>query len=205
MIEIDTARYAKVTRNRALQILEGADLKPDKFTAHRDRTFTAKYLRSRQSLFNTQRYEERMEVVGDKSVAIFKRPSTRMDRGPYITLKFAVAALDRLGLEMESHSPKATVPAPEKKETPRPAVVELSPRKQTNGHPTGDIALIHRLIGVSRDMKQLTHYAHDLAEKKAASSESDHHHMLVTLEEMKKHVEELAQGLQKLVSQQASA
>ena len=61
MIEIDTARYARVTRGRALKLLEAANLAPDKFTAHRNGTFTAKYKRDRQPIFASHRYEERKE------------------------------------------------------------------------------------------------------------------------------------------------
>lgn len=185
MIEIDTARYARVTRGRALKLLEAADLAPDKFTAHRNGTFTAKYKRDRQPIFASHRYEERMEDAGNHDVAILKRPSPRIDRGPYITLKFAMAAVDRLGLHMEM-------------------VAKSKETDAKNGHAPTTLdaektALLKKLVGVSRDMTQLTQYAHELLNK-GESEEARRKHLTVTLDEMQKHASTLLDGLQKLVN-----
>lgn len=184
MNEIDASRYAHVTRGKALQMLERAELKPDKFTAHRDRTFTAKYRRDRLPMFS-QRYEERMESASTSGVAIFKRPSSQIDRGPYVTLQFAVPERERLGL------PPIKVPRKRKS----PAKAASVPPAETFIKPsdTSGVPLLTRLSNAARDMKQLIDYAHELIEKKDKPE-----HLLVTLDELKKHADLLTSGLQQL-------
>lgn len=198
MIDIDSSRYAKIGRTRVLQILEHADLKPDRLTAHRNRMFTARYLRDRQPAFTNKRYEERMEIAADNTVAIFKRPNTRLDRGRYITLKFAVTAVGSLGLnpiklkeDGTAASEASPTPAVSRTRTrtakTKPVIVNGSASAAPKGDP------MQRLNGLARDMKQLVHYAHDLVEK-----DDKRDHILVVLDELKKHVDTLNTTLHEL-------
>jgi hypothetical protein len=87
MIELDM-NITKVKRNQALDILKRANLFPDKFTAHRNLTFTARYRRDRAATFQSaDEFEARLEKA-DYRIAILKRPSPKLDRGGYITLQF---------------------------------------------------------------------------------------------------------------------
>jgi hypothetical protein len=88
-IEIPS-NLTKVKRDEALKILSQAKLPPDRFTAHRNGTFTARYLREWEKAFASDHYEQQLEKA-DARVAIYKRPSPKMDRGRYITLQFAFA------------------------------------------------------------------------------------------------------------------
>ncbi|MCB9452794.1 MAG: hypothetical protein H6672_15250 [Anaerolineaceae bacterium] len=93
MIELDM-NITKVKRNQALEILRRAKLMPDKFTAHRNHTFTARYLRDRAEAFESaDEFEARLEK-SDCRIAILKRPSPRLDRGKYISLKFTFAVFN---------------------------------------------------------------------------------------------------------------
>lgn len=94
-IDIDLKRYTKITRGRALALLAKAELTPDKFIAHKDKTYTAKFKRGR----NLNGAADRVEQVGGHVIAILKRPNPRFDRGPYVTLRFAVASLEQLGID----------------------------------------------------------------------------------------------------------
>jgi hypothetical protein len=102
--------YLHLTRKQALDILSRARLSPDRFTAHRDHTFTAHYLRGRELIFMSDEFEGRLDSA-DKRVAILKRPCPKMDRGRYITLQFAFAPF-------EIESPREN-PAPKRTRAPR--------------------------------------------------------------------------------------
>jgi hypothetical protein len=199
LVEIDSSRYAKIARSRALAILERADLKPDRFTAHRDRSFTAKYLRDKQPLFTSHRYEERIEIAADNSVAIFKRPNKRTDRGRYITLKFAVAALDDLGL------PKVKLTADGTALNNGAAKTKTSPKRKKA---VKEVVTVEKVVPVSADtslkplaslagdLKHLLHYARELVEKlEAATLDSQRKTILSTLGEAQKQGDALAAGL----------
>lgn len=100
MIELDM-NVTKVKRNQALALLSRADLIPDKFTAHRNRTFTARYLRDRAAAFeSSDEFESRLEKV-DSRIAILKRPSPKLDRGRYITLQFTFAVFNPAALRSD--------------------------------------------------------------------------------------------------------
>lgn len=90
MIELDM-NITKVKRNQALAILRRANLTPDRFTAHRNRTFTARYLRDRASVFQSVDEFESLLEKADCRIAILKRPSPKLDRGRFITLQFTFA------------------------------------------------------------------------------------------------------------------
>ncbi|MCB9456713.1 MAG: hypothetical protein H6671_12065 [Anaerolineaceae bacterium] len=90
MIELDI-NITKVKRNQALAILRRANLIPDRFTAHRNRTFTARYLRDRAPVFQSADEFETLLEKADCRIAILKRPSPKLDRGRYITLQFTFA------------------------------------------------------------------------------------------------------------------
>ncbi len=171
MIEIISQRYTRVGRAQALKMLEDAQLKPDKFIAHRDRTFTAKYEKGRAGLFGSLAYEARMEQSADQHLAIFKRPSPKLDRGPYVTLRFSFVDTDRLGIATAAPT-----------------------NGHSNGHHHGDLALITELLGLARDMKQLTHYAHE-----EVTHHNNREHVLVALKELEKHLAALHDGLQSLL------
>jgi hypothetical protein len=89
LIEIPSLKE-RVSRSQALATLRQANLLPDRFTAHRNGVFTAKYLRGRELVFLSDEYETKLESA-DRRVAILKRPSPKIDRGRYITLQFAFA------------------------------------------------------------------------------------------------------------------
>lgn len=175
LIEIESNRYSRVKRAEALHILEQAKISPDRFVAHRDRTFTAKFERKRLDLFKSLDYEDRMELAAHHSVAIFKRPSQKIDRGPFITLRFGFVATDRLGL------------------------ISSKPAENGNGaahaHYDGDLAIMSHLIGLARDIKQLTQYAHELVQ-----TENRREHILVTLDELQKQVGNMSESLGQLAN-----
>lgn len=190
LIDIAHDRYSKITRQKALTVLESADIKPDKFTAHRDRTFTARYLRSRIDLFKSNKYEEQMEIAADNAVAIFKRPSKGIDKGKYVSLRFGFAAMERLGLHGIHLKADGTA--------------DDEAVNATNGNgksapdaDTGDVALLFTLVGAARDMRQLVTYIRESIddEKKAA-------HARVSLDELQKLVNTVTDGLHKLVKPQ---
>ena len=89
MIEIP-AFFTRVPRKQALNILQQARLYPDRFTAHRNGTFTARYLRGRELMFLSADYETQLDTT-DSRVAILKRPSPKLDRGRYMTFQFTFA------------------------------------------------------------------------------------------------------------------
>jgi len=160
LIEIDHALYTKIKRDDALNILKQAQIAPDKFTAHRDGTFTARYERDRQHDFQNLSYEARLESA-DHRVAIFKRPSDALDVGKYVTLRFAVVAIDAVGINASTLNGK-------------------------NGHsatPAGSAAIVNRLNGISRDMQQLASYARSLTDQYHT-----HKHLTVTLEELQRQI-----------------
>ena len=169
MIDIDTTLYQKVPRGKALAILEQAKMTPDDFTAHRDGTYTARYLRDRNDTLRTLGIEDRMERA-DRRVAILKRPSDALDRGRYVTLRFAVVKTETLGIRP-------------KKETAKPVEADVTVlRKQ-------DKAVLDLLKRVATNMQQLTDYAQELAK------ECDNSHMSVILEELEDQVELFRDGL----------
>jgi len=135
MIEIDTTRYAKVGRGTALAVLEEAQVKPDKFIAHRNRTFTAQYLRDRNPNIDIGQVE-----AIDKRVAVLKNPSEMLDKGRYITFQFAMASPEKLGIKVEK---------------PKKKVKETQVQINENVY-----KLVH---GVARNMEQLANFAHNLA------------------------------------------
>lgn len=90
-IEIPTA-FTRIPRKQALEFLQTARLMPDRFTAHRNGTFTARYLRARELVFQSDECDVQLEKA-DNRVAILKRPSPQLDRGRYVTLQFSFAAL----------------------------------------------------------------------------------------------------------------
>ena len=94
MVKIDPPSFfTHVTRRNALEILGRARLYPDRFTAHRNGTFTARYLRDKEPMFQShEEYEGQLEEA-DQRVAILKRPSPKLDRGRYVTLQFSFAAI----------------------------------------------------------------------------------------------------------------
>ncbi len=81
----------RVPRKTALAILQDARLYPDRFTAHRNGTFTARYLRDKETIFKSHDEYENMLESADQRVAILKRPSPQLDRGRYVTLQFTFA------------------------------------------------------------------------------------------------------------------
>jgi hypothetical protein len=175
MIEIDITRYTKISRKNALALLEQAELKPDKFIAHKDKTFTAKFRRKRKTMFQSHGYEDRMEQAGNYRLAILKRPSVRIDRGPYITMRFAFTSLETLGLDKN----KLTI---------KKATNGTSKSKTANGKPQMiDPFTAIDLLAVALDIKNLAHEAHKLA-KDPASHQA---HLLVILDELEKHANDL--------------
>jgi hypothetical protein len=179
MIEIDSRLYKKMSRKNALALLERAELAPDKFIAHKDKTFTAKFRRKRKRMFQTQGYEDRMEQFGDYQLAILKRPSVRIDRGPYITLRFAFAALDTLGVDKIKLPTKKAVPNGKAK----PAVNGTGEKIDAIG--------IGQLVRLAGDIKNLAHEAHKMAKE----PEKHKHHLEVLLEELEKHADEMLKAL----------
>lgn len=81
----------RVPRKQALEILQRARLSPDRFTAHRNGTFTARYLRDREAVFPSHDDFEWQLEKADQRMAILKRPSPKLDRGRYMTLQFSFA------------------------------------------------------------------------------------------------------------------
>jgi len=169
LIDFDTTRYIRAKRSDVLDLLDEAGLTPDKLTAHRDRTYTACYTRDQLDAYATA--EKRLQSL-DGRVAIFKRPSDQLDRGQYLTFKFALADTAEIGIPASSNGS-----------------AEHQPGK------TGKTALMTRLNGITRDMRHLTDYAHEIA-----ASYHTHSHLAVTLEEMKKQVELLQDGLKQLAN-----
>jgi hypothetical protein len=92
MFKVETPSIlTRVPRKKALEILQHARLYPDRFTAHRNGIFTARYLRDREPIFQSlDEYESQLESA-DQRVAILKRPSPKLDRGRYMTLQFTFA------------------------------------------------------------------------------------------------------------------
>lgn len=82
----------RIPRKQALDILQRARLMPDRFTAHRNGTFTARYLRGRELVFLSEEYETQLDST-DKRVSILKRPSPKLDRGRYMTMLFTFATV----------------------------------------------------------------------------------------------------------------
>jgi hypothetical protein len=177
MIEIDIARYTKISRKNALAMLEQAQLTPDKFIAHKDKTFTAKFRRKRKTMFQSHGYEDRMEKAGEHRIAILKRPSVRIDRGPYITMRFAFTSLETLGLDKNKLTPKKAI-VPNGK----------SKAKTANGKAeTVDPLTAIDVLAIALDIKNLAHEAHKLA-KDPASHQA---HLLIILDELEKHANDL--------------
>jgi hypothetical protein len=175
MIDIDTNRYAKVGRGDVLALLEKAQATPDTLIAHRNGTYTARYLRSRKFTSND---EAKIEAA-DRRVAIFKRPNERLDRGRYVTLTFALAETVKLGL-------------PEVKADVKPAT------NGSNGHHAGQVAssengaalpqidtmmVLTMLQRVAVDMSQLINFAGDLA-KKTKTETPDSDQLVAALDEL---------------------
>lgn len=167
MIEIDSARYAKVERGAVLAILAQAEVTPDKFVAHRNRTYTAQYLRDR-----TPNLDIGVIEAIDKRIAILKKPSETLDTGRYVTFKFAMAEPDKLGIRMEIK--------PAKKR-------QVKPKKQTQNINNNVLGLV---TSVARNMGQLTDFAHELA-----SNGDKHKHLLLTLEELQSQAKLLQDSL----------
>jgi arsenate reductase-like glutaredoxin family protein len=178
MIEIDATRYSKMTRKRALALLERAELTPDKFIAHKDKTFTAKFRRKRKETFKDFHYEERMEKMGEHRLAILKRPNVRIDRGPYITMRFAFASLEQLGLDNIQLMTKGI----------------LTNGKTTQPGVSPDVIDPFTIIEIARlaqDLKNLAREASSLA--KEENIRRDHLHII--LDELNKHADELIHKL----------
>lgn len=173
MIDFDSTRYVKVPRGDALAILSQAKMEPDDFTAHRDGSYTARYLRDRSTTLQTLGIEERIEKV-DPRVAIFKRPSEALDRGRYVTLRFAVAKANKIGLT-ETIIQKIN---------PKPEAEVTQFRKK-------DKAVLDMLKRVTENMQQLVDYAQELAK-----DYPDHDHMDVVLGEVEAQIELLRDGLE---------
>ncbi len=171
ILDIDMTRYVKVARGDALAILEQAKMIPDDFTAHRNGSFTARYLRDRTATLKTLGMEERIENI-DPRVAIFKRPSDKLDRGRYVTFKFAVASTRALGLP----------------ETPIDKTPPTEP--ETTHLRKKDKAVLDMLTRVAENMQQLVDYAQELV---VDTPKSDH--MTVVLDEIEAQVELLRDGL----------
>ena len=89
-IEIPST-FIRIARKDALTFLQNASLMPDRFTAHRNGTFTARYLRDRELEFQSDECDTLLEKA-DNRVAILKRPSPKLDKGRYVTLQFSFAA-----------------------------------------------------------------------------------------------------------------
>lgn len=196
LIELDTTRYAKIRRKDVLAILERADLKPDALVMHRNRLFSARYLRSRNLDFKPGQVEARLEAT-DHRVAIFKRPSRR-DRGRYVTLQFAVADARKLDLT-NLQTLRKTEAAKQTAKSIRSSITsELAAIKIGDELPalTGESreALLSMLGGVSRSMRQLAQYAHELAMKNQKRD-----HLLATLDELQKQVGVMTDGINRLI------
>jgi len=127
--------YVKTPRKVALRLLERADLKPRKLTAHRDYTFTAMY--HRQDLDSVLDAEERLESI-DYRIVILKRPAETLDQGEYVTQRFALVNPQALDLPAPLVSINGAAPDPYQR-------------------------TLHELRQISLDMEQLTNYAHELA------------------------------------------
>ena len=155
LYEIDQARYVKVSRNSVLKLLERAGVKPDKFTAHRDHSYSAKY-RKRKGVLKPTEYEDLIEQASHHDIAIFKYPNRKVDKGWYVVLRFGFVAVDRLGIDGLSTS-------------------------KSGQH--GDLVALNQMVGATRDMKQLTQFAHELVEGDGEKS-----HILVALDELQKEV-----------------
>ena len=172
MIDIDKTRYIKVKRDEVLALLERAGIAPVKLVVHRDLTYTARYPRGADNQFDAA--ETKLEML-DNRVAIFKRPSKKLDRGSYLTLKFAIADVKGLGISIGLNSngnSKASAPKAEE----------------------GTIMILTRLVGISKNMHQLTTYAHELS-----SQYHTHRHLVTLMDEMQKQIEMLDDSLTQLL------
>jgi hypothetical protein len=172
MIPINEALYDKLPRGAALAILLRAGFAPDQFVAHRDGTYSAFYLRERQDQVVTPDFEARLEII-DRRVAILKRPSPAIDRGQYLTVRFAIASAVTLGITIEA--PLARKPAD-----------EFARQAENPFHASA----LRPIKDALRDLTQLIDFANDLAGRDPNSP-----HLLVTLEEMRKHVSSLSSEL----------
>lgn len=167
MIEIDSTRYAKVGRGTVLAILAQAQVTPDKFTAHRNRTYTARYLRDRNTKLNIGEIE-----AIDQRIAILKKPSEKLDTGRYVTFKFAMASPEKLGIRVESKQAKK---------------LQVKPKKEIQNINSHVLGLVN---SVARNMRELTNFAHELA-----STGDKHNHLILTLEELQSQAKLLQDSL----------
>lgn len=174
VMAIDATRYRKIKRDEVLNLLESIDLKPDQFIAHRNNTFTAKFLKAKLPSLKQNGYELRLEEQSEHDLAIFKRP-TRLDRGKYVTLNFGFVVMERLGIDL------ATGTGSNGNHKPAPDAV-------------GDLAMTVQMIGIVRDMKQLTQYTRDIVEKNEHREPA-----LVALAELEKQVNRMADGLHQMI------
>jgi hypothetical protein len=172
IIDIDVNRYTKITRGRALKLLAKAELVPDRFIAHKDKTYTAKFKRERRSLFQSSGYEERFETASGHRVAILKRPNYTLDRGPYVTLRFAITELALLGLDVK--------PAPRSRKSSR-AKLDVSKPDVT------------KWVTAARDVKHLAVEARQLA-----IDGRKHDQLLILLDEIKRQTDQLLARLEAL-------
>lgn len=172
MFQVDVMRYRRLKRNDVLGLFTAIEMEPDQFIAHRNHTFTAKFLKTRLAILNDANFEARLENRAEHGLAVFKRP-TRLDRGKYVTFRFGFVAIERLGIQLHQES---------NGDNPVPMQIE------------GDLALASRMIGIVRDMKQLTQYASDLIE-----SDSSREHALVALSELEKQINRMADGLHQMI------
>lgn len=173
MIEIDSSRYAKVGRGIVLAILEQAKVAPDKFIAHRNRTYTAHYLRDRKPNLDISAIESI-----DKRIAILKKPSDKLDTGRYVTFQFAMASPEKLGIRIETkHISKRQVKI--KKNT-----------KNINENVLGLVT------SVARNMKQLADFAHELL-----NNEDKHNHLILTIEEIQSQAKLLQDSLRHITEE----
>lgn len=193
MIEVNLTLYAKMSRKNALALLDEAELTPDKFIAHKDKTFTAKFRRKRKRMFQSHSYEDRMEEVGEHRVAILKRPSVGIDRGPYITMRFAFASLENLGLDKAAFVQKKVSKTKTKAKAKTKAVANGKSKTVANGSAPALVDPFAKL-DVSRmvhDVKNLAHEAHKLAK----DANAPRAHLMVILEELEKHIDELVKAM----------
>lgn len=174
LIEVHSDQYTKPRRDDVIAMLTQARLKPDKLVAHRDRTFTASFLRDRAGSIRTQSIE-----TLDNRVAILKRPEPKIDRGRYITLKLAFVNLDDIGIEVkQDDDEEADDTSPN---LPGPTII---PRQEI---------LVERLKEVSKNMAHLVQYAHDITRNKHPRE-----HLLTILDEMQSQVAMLDAGLMQM-------
>lgn len=167
--DVDSKRYARLSRSATIRVLQKANLEPLKLVAHRDGTFTARY--RRKTALSPESYEHRLEFASEYPIAVFKRPNKSLDRGPYTTLQFAFGP--KFTLKAATSNGGSTSKAADAAATAPELVTQLSEQV--------------------RNIQQLSTEAEQMV-KDASRQE----HLLVILEELHHHATRLGALVQQL-------